>query len=305
MWDLSLPGYKYLGPGNKLNKGKPTNYNDRVAKLHDEEYDQLIKSGKRPYTQWNTADENFLKRIKLNDYGGLAGYSFFGIKRGFHKLGLIPSVDTSVSKRLRGDDISPLKEKQKRLRGAPDQPSGRDDNTSLLNTTTSANMADGGGSGNAAGLRETPVDDPYIVYRGPPDYTFCSLPFMREAYFVSADYYAYDHVFRMTSPYDPVVETQNADINVGLGTVNVRTENDSAGEKARWFDMYAGMYSYYHVVSCQYTVMIENFSGEPLWVYQMFYNESQPPTGATNQDMQLWSGTKYKYCDRRYLGLRY
>ena len=31
------------------------------------------------------------------------------------------------------------------------------------------------GSGNAAGLKETPVDDPRVVYRGPPDFTFCAL----------------------------------------------------------------------------------------------------------------------------------
>ena len=38
MIDLSLPGYKYLGPGNKLDKGVPNGYNDFVAFLHDRTY---------------------------------------------------------------------------------------------------------------------------------------------------------------------------------------------------------------------------------------------------------------------------
>ncbi|ETK74527.1 hypothetical protein L915_18694 [Phytophthora nicotianae] len=44
-------------------------------------------------------------------------------------------------------------------------------------STNSMNTGDGGGSGNAQGLKETPIDDPYIVYRGPSDHTFANLPY--------------------------------------------------------------------------------------------------------------------------------
>ena len=30
MWDLTLPGYKYLGPFNSLDKGVPENQNDLI-----------------------------------------------------------------------------------------------------------------------------------------------------------------------------------------------------------------------------------------------------------------------------------
>ena len=61
---------------------------------------------------------------------------------------------------------------------------------------------------------------------------------------------------------------------------------------ARWYNFYAGMYNYYHVISCQYHVFIENLGGEDIWAYVMFMNDEQPPTGATNQDIQLWSGVR-------------
>ncbi len=37
---LTVPGYKYLGPGNSLNRGQPTNQIDEDAKEHDEAYDK-------------------------------------------------------------------------------------------------------------------------------------------------------------------------------------------------------------------------------------------------------------------------
>ncbi|KAG7386366.1 hypothetical protein PHYBOEH_008712 [Phytophthora boehmeriae] len=162
-------------------------------------------------------------------------------------------------------------------------------------------MGEGGGSGNDAGLRETPVDDPYIVYRGPPDYTFCSLPYTETRYASITDQYTQDHIYRMTSVYDTRIETALSDLNAGLGTAFVNTENEITTRSCRWFDLYAGMYDYYHVVSCQYNVFIENFGTEPLWAYQMFYNDVLPPGGATNEDMQLWAKVRYKYLDRRAL----
>ena len=50
---------------------------------------------------------------------------------------------------------------------------------------------------------ETPLDDPYVVYRGPPDYTFTSLPYIRESYESrSSNYVTIDQAWRMNSPYD-------------------------------------------------------------------------------------------------------
>ena len=41
---LTVPGYKYLGPGNSLNRGQPTNQTDEAAKEHDEAYDKAKTS---------------------------------------------------------------------------------------------------------------------------------------------------------------------------------------------------------------------------------------------------------------------
>lgn len=38
MPSFTLPGHKYLGPGNKLFSGKPTNEADKVARRHDFKY---------------------------------------------------------------------------------------------------------------------------------------------------------------------------------------------------------------------------------------------------------------------------
>ncbi|KPJ17524.1 Capsid protein VP1 [Papilio machaon] len=73
----TLPGYKYLGPGNDLDLGEPTNELDKLAKEHDEsyneaqqEYDEAINEGKNEKEQKKIAqqkikqaDETFLKQV--------------------------------------------------------------------------------------------------------------------------------------------------------------------------------------------------------------------------------------------------
>ena len=95
MWDLSLPGYKYLGPGNSINKGKPTNYNDAVAYIHDLGYGELIQKGKNPYIHFSDADEQALKNFDFSSYGGILGKGYFALKKGAYKAGLIGHTDMS------------------------------------------------------------------------------------------------------------------------------------------------------------------------------------------------------------------
>lgn len=80
MPDFTLPGYKYLGPGNKLDKGKPTNHSDDVARTHDYAYHEYQKQGYNPYLQTSKADDDFIKNAG-NDYGGLIGKGYFGLKK--------------------------------------------------------------------------------------------------------------------------------------------------------------------------------------------------------------------------------
>ena len=37
---VTLPGSRYIGPGNSLDSGRPTNKFDSIAQIHDIEYDQ-------------------------------------------------------------------------------------------------------------------------------------------------------------------------------------------------------------------------------------------------------------------------
>lgn len=74
----TLPGYNYLGPGNELEAGEPTNELDRIAQRHDrtyneiqQEYEEGIKKGKKSKevlkkiatTRIKEADEEFLKEV--------------------------------------------------------------------------------------------------------------------------------------------------------------------------------------------------------------------------------------------------
>lgn len=307
MFDLSLPGYKYLGPFNSLNKGTPTNFNDFVAYLHDLGYGEIIRRGGNPYLKWSNADAMAYKHFTSKDYGGAIGKKFFGFKKKLYEVGIIGNADETATpmKRLRGtDSITPLKSKRLKI-SKPDEKTWQADFATLSfgdspsQEQTSTNMADGEGSGNAAGLSETPVDKVYDVTRGPEDYTFVTLPLL-ENYDISGTFFSYDIIYRMTSVYDTRVETATSDINVGTGTMNVRNVNETSQRKAYWFDYYSSIYNYYHVVSCRYTIRIENLAAKPMWIHKMFANDDIPPTTATNREMRvMWKNVESFYLDRK------
>lgn len=265
-----MPGYKYLGPGNRLDKGEPTNHNDKVAKEHDEAYDAYLKKKQDPYWNYNDADDVFLKKAKLNDLGGFLGTTFFKAKRLAWRAGLINNIDKpSLSN------------------------SSRDTNMSLRGAATDSNNQ---GSGNQLGLKETPVDVPYNVTRGPPDETFVTLPHIETGVYQMSDTFMSDHAFRMNSPYDPHVNSSNVSpaILPGMATSLADGDPDGVTTPARWYNLYSSLYQYYSVVSTRYNIYVENLSSEPLWVHCMFYNETNPPVEATNQDMLGWKGVRTK-----------
>lgn len=65
--DFTLPGYKYTGPGNDLDKGDPVNSLDAKSKEHDLKYNEFIEDGKNPYLYFNEADERYLNEIEDED----------------------------------------------------------------------------------------------------------------------------------------------------------------------------------------------------------------------------------------------
>lgn len=160
------------------------------------------------------------------------------------------------------------------------------------------NGGDGDGSGKNPGLSETPIDEVMNVERGPPDYTFSSLPFYFDRY-VGVNQWSDQWTFRMTSPYDCSVTTVITDQNAGAGVEDVNiTSTDAAdvtAQSARWFNFYAGMYKYYHVISARWHLTIENVSTEPLWVHTYYHNQDDLPANGSNADMFFWKGVKSHY----------
>jgi len=82
--DLTLPGYRYLGPFNRLDKGPPQNVSDAAAREHDVAYERYIEEGLNPYFNYNEADEEFLEKVsREGDYGGRIATGLFNLKKRF------------------------------------------------------------------------------------------------------------------------------------------------------------------------------------------------------------------------------
>ncbi len=90
---LNPPGYKYMGPFNSLDRGRPTNYNDKIARDHDIMYDKIQKDGNNPYLNFNEADQYFLDNIKPNDVTSTIAKKAFELKKKF-----APSLKDSNNK---------------------------------------------------------------------------------------------------------------------------------------------------------------------------------------------------------------
>lgn len=99
---MVLPGSKYIGPGNEMNKGKPVDQADANAYQHDLDYDEYLKKGhkaKDVYTGYSDADERLWKNTKANTANGLAVNLGMGAKYLLNKTGLTKRIrDTDKPK---------------------------------------------------------------------------------------------------------------------------------------------------------------------------------------------------------------
>lgn len=80
---ITFPGSRYIGPGNKLNEGRPTSYADRLAYVHDHQYAELQRKGVNPYTTFNMADRQMLAQNRVNTVEGAAVALGIGAKKIF------------------------------------------------------------------------------------------------------------------------------------------------------------------------------------------------------------------------------
>lgn len=186
---------------------------------------------------------------------------------------------------------------KRKAEGEPEQT--RHKKVSVVNLPPATNMAEGQGSGKeGAGLHETPIDEVLEVYRGPPTYTFASLPYWVQRTCAINDLMFTEWAFRMTSPYDCSVGGAVIDINAGTGTENVTrivadSEDADIGaeseQQAQWWAFYAGMYKYYHVVACKWHLTFENLSTDTLYLHSYYANAEDRPLTASNQDMLMYN----------------
>lgn len=108
---LTVPGYKYLGPGNSLNRGKPNNNIDADAKEHDEAYDKA-----KTKQEVSQADKRFLskagdhlvnainqKESISNTVGAAIGVAGIGLKSAIEKYTdvIYPSIVSGMSQQRR------------------------------------------------------------------------------------------------------------------------------------------------------------------------------------------------------------
>lgn len=93
--EFVLPGTKYIGPGNSLNKGAPVDEADANALQHDKDYDEYLRKGhkaKDVYLGWSDADERLLKKTKATTANGLAVNLGMLAKKGLNKTGLTKRI---------------------------------------------------------------------------------------------------------------------------------------------------------------------------------------------------------------------
>jgi hypothetical protein len=298
---LLFPGHDFLGPFNPMDYATPRNQADVEAKDHDMEYTDI---GKQSYYKFTPGDQKLIDKLQDNPTAGAKAARFvFKAKKA-----VAPIYKESQPKPTGPRYNLRKRSSQQRITDTFKSKKYRPDKQSVLNlqstrqaTEPMADKKDGKGSNNTSGLTETPVDQVVDVERGVSSYQFASLPWNAVYFAEETKTTSTDIAFRMTSPYDVTSARSVTDQNPNTTAVqNEKTISSDASDttninRAMWFDFYAGMYKYYHVVGCKYNILIENMGNEPFWVHKMYCTDRLPPTGASNMDMLGWSDNEPHY----------
>lgn len=82
---LTLPGSKYIGPGNSLNLGEPITDADEAAKIHDLTYSfEHYK-----YSQGEISKEEFENNIRASDFKFIKRLDIFNPQSNWARSGLV------------------------------------------------------------------------------------------------------------------------------------------------------------------------------------------------------------------------
>lgn len=82
---LTLPGYRYLGPGNSLNEGDPVNDVDAIARDHDNEYDRATSDQDIYNSDLKAIKEFSTSFVERPSIGAALGTLGLGTKHIFEK----------------------------------------------------------------------------------------------------------------------------------------------------------------------------------------------------------------------------
>lgn len=319
----TAPGYNYMGPGNPMDNGPPVDADDWASWHHDKKYKRYEdEQGIDAKKVWVPEDQQWLDETDWYGWSGF-GKAWFTGKKWAAAAGLIDSATLKPQKPKRPSLRQGIEPQRKNpyLRGLPGRNIFAEDNkaqtqlNSQENAQPVASSMDTGlgiGSGNNAGLKETPVDNvgKRVVERGPPEYTFASLPYVKD---LKRSYKGWgdDMGFRMTSPIDPVIAGDTTvDINTdssGLARFYplVTTDaTDTVQTAARWWDFYSSMYNYYHVLGAKWHLTVENLCNEPFYLHQFYCNDEYPPKEATNEDIMSWKDARSYYIGTHAVSLK-
>lgn len=276
MWDLTLPGYHYLGPGNKLDKGKPRNYNDFVAYIHDLGYGKIIEEGGNPYLMWSEADAEAYRKFTTDDYGGTLGKMFFGLKKKAWEYGLIDKFD----KKRTMPRLDPS-HGRKRLRYEDEDMTDSED-APIIDTPIPGGEITSRAMGYMGSnhTKDTPVTQATATYGLPETHTTV-IPYKAwgslrapRSYMSPAEL-----SIRLTSIND-IVKTSltsvatdapgyyNAKLGVnthytggayiGEGGAFPDTNDPGTSERPAWKEYWNKFYEFYQVLSCQYKITMHN-----------------------------------------------
>lgn len=330
---LTLPGYNNLGPFNELNT--PLKKSDAAAAQHDIKYGIIGKRSYWTFNQADEDFLEEIK--DETDYGARIAKKVFGAKKKLSEWNILPRdplqsypkenpfiefhkgsgkvpLTRARSKALARQNESRQKKmtdhfqkkknvmKELRERFNVRQPVSNLPQQQQAMPNNGESLAGGEGSRNSAGLKETQLDPVIDVERGFPNYQYASLPWAGINFCDAELFTGVDIGFRMTSPYDCIIGSVKKDRNTNVsGQSNdqeMKTDpNDLTVQSAQWFNWYAALYSYYSVVGCKWSILIENLSNEPVWVHQMYLNDKTPVYYATNEDMLTWPDCKSYYVE--------
>nr|WAY26506.1 MAG: hypothetical protein [Parvoviridae sp.] len=147
MPNLTLPGFRYLGPGNSLDSGTPTNKADSIARDHDFEYDSATSK-----EDIYKSDFKAIGRFATNSFTDFNPISRFGSTVGAIGLGAKTAVE-----RIKGDVIYPSPSNLATKRGIEQSGEGskkmatQDPEVSSSADVEMASAAAGGAGGGSVG----------------------------------------------------------------------------------------------------------------------------------------------------------